>query len=145
MDQPIALTFHSALFHLNKKSIIASSFLSHLKQSLELRIWDFAGWKQVFNGALLFIFLHQAHGVNPSINSTQLCLLRQGQTKQQKETVSSSIRLPDKRRPFTDVHSNAGRADRAGPAKSTLQLPKSFKLSLGFPIGTQSYLEQLVS
>ena len=57
----------------------------------------------------------------------------------------SSIRLPDKRRPFTDVHSNAGRVDSAGPAKSTLQLPKSFNLSLSFPTGKQSYLEQLVS
>lgn len=59
-----------------KRSKTCSFFLSHLKQSLKSRIWDFGGWKQVFKGVCLLIFLCQDHGVNQSINSIQLCLLK---------------------------------------------------------------------
>ena len=53
----------------------------------------------------------------------------------------SSISLPNKCLPFIDVHSNIGRIDSPGPAKSIFQLRKSFNLSLSFLIGKESYLE----
>lgn len=98
--------------------MIGSSFLSHLKQSLELRIWDFAGWK--YKSSMVPSSSSFCTKLMESIkasNSAPAVPLRQGQTKQQKEAVISSILVSQTNAFHSQMFTDIGRIDSPWPAK----------------------------